>query len=70
MRTDLSRQQIMTQRRIEQLAGNLCITIQLVPLAIIFLLYDLIRPDSDFWHIRAVQQLARLYALRYDLSSC
>ena len=49
------------------LAGDLCITIRFVLLAISFLQLDLIYPASDFWHIGAVQQLARLYALRFVL---
>ena len=62
----------MTQRRSETHGTSLCqsdyIMIRLVLLAISFLQYDLICPDSNFLHIGVVKQLARLYALRYDLS--
>ena len=56
----------MSLRRI----GATGITIRFVLLAISCLQYYLICPDSDFWHIGAMQQLARLDALRYDLSCC
>ena len=46
---------VIIQRRSETHSKSLCV-------------YDLICPDSDFWHIGALKRLARLYALRYDLS--
>ena len=68
MRSDLSRQRCMKRQR--SVTGNtcLCILIRFVQLAVSFFRYDLICPNSDFWHIGALKRLARLYALRYYLS--
>ena len=67
---NLSRQKCMKQPRSEASNTCLCITIRFVLQAVSFLRYDLICPDSEYWHIGAWKRLARLYALRYDLFCC
>ena len=66
--SDLSRHRCMKQQRSETSNTCMCITMRFVLLAVSFLQYNLICPDGDFRHIGALKRLARLYALRYDLS--
>ena len=70
LRYDLSKQRCMKQQRSKTSNTCMWITIRFVLLAVSFLQYDLICPNSNFWHIGALKQLARLYALRNNLSCC
>ena len=58
---DFSSQRCMKQQRSEAASTCLCITIRFVLLAISFLQYDQIYPDSDFGHISAMKQLAHVF---------